>query len=446
VDEPNGRDLIEALGAHPELELHALLVLRDGVTVLERYAEPYRPGDRPLVYSASNAFSATAVGLAIDEGRFALDDRIVDLLDAASDVDDRVAQITVHHLLSMSTGHTEDTIDAMTAGPAEGWVEAFLAIRPQQPVGSCHVYNNGASFLLGELVRRHTGTDLLDYLRPRVLEPLGIEATWDTDPAGRCLGWSGLHIDVRGLAAMGELLRCDGVWQGRRLLPEGWVARATAKQIVTVEPSPEWNLGYGYQVWMGREGFRLDGAYGQFAFVLPGRELVVAVQSAQSCTQVLIDLLWEHLRTLGDAGSGLAAVPIPADSGLGTTWTHAGAVALDATMVDDGEEVGPPADLAEVAAFRTGDGVTLDLVAEGHEVRLAVTPGQWRRQSLRLGGVEVPVALAAGADEAGTLHVRLVFTDTPHTLRLRLGTDGSAAQAWKVNPLQGPSLAAMLAH
>ena len=173
---------------------------------------------------------------------------------------------------------------------------------------------------------------------------------------------------------------------------------------------------------------------------------MVAVQSAQSCTQVLIDLLWEHLPTLGDTGSGLSAVPIPADSGLGTTWTHAGAVALDATMVDDGEEVGPPADLAGVAAFRTGDGITLDLVAEGHEVRLAVTPGQWRRQSLRLGGIEVPVALAAGADEAGTLHVRLVFTDTPHTLRLRLGADGSAAQAWKVNPLQGPSLAAMRAH
>ncbi len=500
-----------------------------------RYAEPYRPGDRPLVYSASKTFSATAVGLAIGEGRFGLDDRIVDLLTVAGSptapeeagaepakrqpsrraVDDRVAGITVHHLLSMSTGHTQDTIEAMAAHPPQQWVEAFLAIRPQQPVGSCHVYNNGASFLLGELVRRHTGEDLLDYLRPRILEPLGIDATWDTDPAGRCLGWTGLHVDVRGLAALGELLRCDGVWQGRRLLPEGWVARATSKQIPTVEPNRDWNLGYGYQVWMGREGFRLDGAYGQFAFVLPERELVVAVESAQSCTQVLVDLLWEHLPAprgpsstvpeeraasggpgatvpeelvarnepaasrravpeepvAGSEGASratvpeelvarnepaasrrvetrqaLAPVPIPPDSGLGTTWSHTGPVPQDAAMVEDGEEAGSPADLDGITATRVDGEVRFDLVAEGFPVRLATTPGQWRRQSLRLGDVDVPVAVAAGADEAGNLHARVVFTDTPHTLRLRLGADGGAAQAWKVNPLQGPSLAAMRAH
>ncbi|MCB0913701.1 MAG: serine hydrolase, partial [Propionibacteriaceae bacterium] len=371
MDEWNGQGFLTALEEHPELELHALLVLRSGAPVLEQYAEPYRRSDRPLVYSASKTFAATAVGLAVGEGRFGLDDCIVDLLadrsaepagtavptgSTSREVDDRVAEITVHHLLSMSTGHTEDTIETMTARPPEQWVEAFLAIRPQQPVGSCHVYNNGASFLLGELVRRHTGKDLLDYLRPRVLEPLGIEATWDTDAAGRCLGWTGLHVDARGLAAMGELLRCDGVWRGRRLLPEGWVARATSKQIPTVDDSPEWNLGYGYQVWMGREGYRLDGAYGQFAFVLPERELVVAVQSAQSCTQVLIDLLWGHLPsarsvepaqapapTLRPAhrrpGSTIrmATVPILSDSGRGTTWTHTGPVPLDATMVDEGE-------------------------------------------------------------------------------------------------------------
>ncbi len=504
-----------------------MVVLSGGVRVFEAYAEPYRRGDRPLVYSASKTFTATAVGLAIGEGRFGLDDRIVDLLEPAAPeeaatelasrsvpegvgaelvsptvpegvgaelvspavpeeagtelvsptvpeeadaepakrqpsrraVDDRVAEITVHHLLSMSTGHTGDTIEAMMERPPEQWVEAFLAILPQQPVGSCHVYNNGASFLLGELVRRHTGEDLLDYLRPRVFEPLGIDATWDTDAAGRCLGWSGLHVDARGLAAMGELLRCDGVWQGRRLLPEGWVARATSTQIPTAEPSPEWNLGYGYQVWMNREGYRLDGAYGQFAFVLPGRDLVVAVQSAQSCTQVLVDLLWEHLPApAGPAAAngppasrravpeGLARVPVPSDSGLGAAWTHTGPVPLDASMVGDGEEVGRPADLAEVRASRSGGELWLDLVVEGHWNQLGTAVGEWRRQSLHLGDAEVPVALAAGADDAGDLHVRMVFTDTPHTLRLRLGADGRAAQAWKVNPLQGPWLASMRAH
>lgn len=443
-------DLPAALAEHPELEVHALMVMQDGVTVLEQYAEPYRRGDRALVYSVSKTFTATAVGLAIGEGRFGLDDSAVELLGVAT-ADDRVAAITVHHLLSMSTGHTADTIDELARQAPRDWVSAFFAIRPQQPVGSCHVYNNGASFLLGELVRRHTGEDLLDYLGPRVLEPLGIDATWDTDPIGRCLGWSGLHVNLRGLAAMGELLRCDGVWQGRRLLPEGWVARATSTQIPTVDDTPEWGLGYGYQVWMNREGFRLDGAFGQFAFVLPARGLVVAVQSAQSCTQELIDLVWAHLPSASviepvEPPPSLPPVPIPSDSGLGTGWTHAGPVAQDLTMVDQGEDVGAAADLADLAATRAGGELRIDLSAEGHRVSLATTPGEWRRQTLRLGEVDVPVALAAGADAAGALQVRLVFTDTPHTLRLRLGADGSAGQAWKVNPLQGPSLAAMRAH
>jgi CubicO group peptidase (beta-lactamase class C family) len=460
-EQPEGTALLNhlaaALSAQPSLEPHALLVLLDGETVLEQYWTPYVAGDRPLVYSASKTFSATAVGLAIGEGRLALGDRLVDLLGVTTS-DERVAEITVHHLLSMSTGHTEDTALAMLDVPAQRWVEGFLSLRPQAPVGSRHVYNNGASFMLGELIRRRTGEDLIDYLRPRLFEPLGIDATWDRSPIGECLGWSGLHVDVRGLASLGELLRCDGVWRGRRLLPEGWVARATSLQIPTdlTEETPEWRHGYGYQVWLGREGFRLDGAYGQFSFVLPERRMVVAVQSAQSGTQSLIDLLWDHLGPLPAVGStetapdraprgGPTGIAVPSDSGLGLAWASSGPVPLDPTMVPDGEEVGPPADLSDLAATRSGPELRLRLVAEGHVVELATAPGEWRRQVLRLGDAVVPVALAAGAEASGALQAQLVFTDTPHTLRLRLD-DGGAAQAWKVNPLQGPSLANMRAH
>jgi hypothetical protein len=485
-----------------------MVVLHEGATVFEQYWAPYEPDDRALVYSVSKTFAATAVGLAIAEGRFSLDTRVVDLLGegsgtgalrdatgsflAAGSSGPAGAQLTVHHLLSMSTGHTEDTIEAMTAAPPQDWAQRFLQLRPQRPVGSCHVYNNGASFLLGELVRRHTGEDLVDYLRPRLFEPLGIDPAWDRDPLGRCLGWTGLHLRTRDLAAMGELLRCDGLWQGRRLLPEGWVARATAMQIPTEADKPEWRLGYGYQVWMGREGYRLDGAFGQFAFVLPERGMVVAIQSAQSCTQVLIDLLWQQLDAPSSAvglrdgaGSFLAAassgtvdggtvpeepalphatppeeparsrrasrratdamIPVPPDSGDGASWRAPGPVPLDPAMVDPGEEVGARADIADVSVTRTDEGFEFVMTAEGHPVRLSAVPGEWRRQVLPLGEAEVPVALAAGADEAGGLHVRLVFTDTPHTLRLHLRADG-ATQAWRVNPLQGPSLAHMRAH
>ncbi len=427
------------------------MVLRDGETVLERYWEPYTGNDLALVYSASKTFTAAAVGLAIEEGHLSLSDRIVDLLDPGGQsrrADPGAAQITVHHLLSMSTGHTEDTQAVLEQHPAEDWADLLLALAPQARVGSVHTYNNGASWALGEAVRRRTGQDLLEYLQPRLLEPLGIAATWDRDRLGRCLGWTGLHVNTRALAAMGELYRCDGLRDGRRLLPEGWVATSTSAQIPTAEDSPEWDYGYGYQLWLGREGYRLDGAFGQFAFVLPARGLVIAVQSAQSCTQQLIDLLWEHLDAgtlLQEPGEQSLALPVPADSGAGGQWVSSGPVPHDPALAEPGEEQGEPADLTGLVARREGGRFRVRCTAEGHPLELVAEPGRWHRQQLQLGDTSVPVALAAGVDASGALLLRLVLTDTPHTLRIRLAADGTAGQAWRVKPLQGPRLRRMRA-
>ncbi|HSK33734.1 MAG TPA: serine hydrolase domain-containing protein, partial [Propionicimonas sp.] len=201
------------MAARPELELHGLVVLREGSPVLEQYWAPYVAEDRPLVYSASKTFTASAIALAVGEGLLALDDRIVDLLPGEASLvehDEAVSALTVHHVLSMSTGHDADVLERFDPTAPQDWARIFLSTPPQAPVGSRHVYNNGASWLLGELIRERTGEDLLDYLRPRLLAPLGIDATWDRDALGRCLGWSGIHVRTRDLAAMGELYRCDG--------------------------------------------------------------------------------------------------------------------------------------------------------------------------------------------------------------------------------------------
>src|SRR5674476_806156 len=76
----------------------------------------------------------------------------------------------------------------------------------------------------------------------------------------------------------------------------GATSRASTRHTDTNEPDPEWNHGYGYQVWLSREGYRLDGAYGQYALVFPDYETVIAITSAQPVTsQPMLDLVWEHL-------------------------------------------------------------------------------------------------------------------------------------------------------
>lgn len=432
---------LDAVAAHPDLELHSLLVLKSGRTLVEHYWTPWQAEDRPLVYSVSKTLTASAIGLAIGEGRLQLDDPVVALLPEADPGDPVVSQITVHHLLSMSTGHDQDTIDAASAFPESEWVSRLLAIRPQTPVGSRHVYNNGASFLLGEIIRRVTGTDLVDYLRPRLTEPMGIELYWDTDRLGRALGWTGAHLRVADLAKIGELLRCDGAWNGIRLLPEGWVTRATSRQIPTLDPTPEWSLGYGYQCWMSREGFRLDGAFGQFSLVIPERELVIAITSAQSFTQELLDLVWDQLipeLPSEPIPAGYDALPVPNDAEVGSEWAADGPATLGTWPTREEQQNLP--ELTRLWARRDGAGYRLGFTHGGAAAELTAEPGSWRRQELVLGETRIPVAVAAGSDASGALEVRIAFIETPHTLRLRLDESGSAAQTWTVSPLHTADL------
>lgn len=417
--------------------------------MLERTWQPYRRDDSGLVYSVTKTFTATAVGFAVAEGRLTLDDRVVDLLPqtVSEPLDPRIAQITVHHLLSMSTGHDTDTAEAVVGVPPQDWTRQILSLVPPTPVGSRHVYNNGASFLLGEVVRARTGEDLLEYLTPRLCEPLGIAPRWERDPLGRCMGWSGIHLTNAELAAMGELYRCDGRWQGRQVLPEGWVQRATEVHIATPESDqPEWRLGYGYQLWRNREGFRLDGAYGQYALVLPEREIVVAISSGQARNQRMLDFVFDELLpALPDEPIALpdGQIAVPSDTGAGQRWTAPSAELSASLGIDEEVEQQNLPELRDLDLQRSADGWQVRMIADRQPIALVAGAGHWHRQPVTFAEGVVPVAAAAGADSQGALTLLLAFPETPHTLQLRLSPAGEAVMAWRTAPLHAPVLGAL---
>src|SRR5687768_5491965 len=151
----------------------------------------------------------------------------------------------VRHLAAMASGHVEDTLDRIVRlDPAEP-VRGFLALLPEQQPGSVFAYNNGAAYVLGAIVQRVTGQTLLAYLRPRLLDPLGIgPGYWHQHPEGREQGFSGLHLRTEDIARFGQLYLDDGIWRGERLLPEGWVAEASALHTPNpAEPNPDWRQG-----------------------------------------------------------------------------------------------------------------------------------------------------------------------------------------------------------
>ena len=136
--------------------------------------------------------------------------------------------------------------------------------------------------MLSAAVQKATGQTVLDYLKPRLFDPLGIEhPTWETSPQGISTGGYGLSIRTEDIAKFGQLYLQKGKWQGKQLVPEAWVEAATARQTSNgSNPKSDWDQGYGYQFWRCRHGaYRGDGAFGQYCVVLPEQDAVIAITS-----------------------------------------------------------------------------------------------------------------------------------------------------------------------
>ena len=286
---------------HNNLELHSLMLLRHGVVVAEGWWSPYRAEYPHLLNSVSKSFTSTAVGLAVAERRLSINDLVISFFpDALPDVvSDALAALKVKHLLTMSTGHSEDTITTITSRVDGDWIRAFLNAPIIYAPGTHFVYNSGATYMLSAIIQKVTGTRLLDYLQPRLLEPLGItNATWDISPQGIAMGGWGMSVPTEAIARFGQLYLQNGMWNGQQLVPAEWIAEATAYQISNAHnENIDWQQGYGYQFWRSQYGaYRGDGAFGQYCVVMPEQDAVLAITGSVYNMQAVMDLVWEHIR------------------------------------------------------------------------------------------------------------------------------------------------------
>ncbi|MDZ4698597.1 MAG: serine hydrolase [Rhodothermales bacterium] len=276
--------------------MNSFMLVRHGHVVAEGWWTPYDAATPHVLYSLSKSFTSTAVGLAIAEGHFSLNDRVLDFFpdDAPADPSDNLKAMRVHDLLRMSAGH-----DVEVALQSEtNWVKAFLAHPVPHLPGTHFTYNTPATFMLSAIVQQTTGQTVFDYLQPRLFAPLDIENhSWGQNPQGITLGGYGLNVRTEDIAKFGQLYLQQGMWDGKQLIPADWVAAATALQTSNgSNPDSDWNQGYGYQFWRSRhDTYRGDGAFGQYMMVIPEHDAVIAITSGVRDMQQVMNLVWDKL-------------------------------------------------------------------------------------------------------------------------------------------------------
>jgi len=268
-----------------------LLVVKDGEVAFERYFLGNTRQTRWMSMSVVKSITATLVGMAIRDGYIeSIDDPLTRYLPQFEG--SAYDGVTVRNLLQMASGvdwnetYTDPSSDRRAMLEAQisqqpGSILALMAHlgRAAEP-GTRWNYSTGETQVVGALVAAATGKPVADYLSEKIWKPFGMEtpATWWLEsPGGLEIGGSGLSATLRDYARFGLFMLNEGVIDEAPTLPDGWIDDATSTKIVGGE-----HVEYGYMWWPMQHGaYAACGIFGQYVYVRPDRNVVVAMWSAQ---------------------------------------------------------------------------------------------------------------------------------------------------------------------
>jgi CubicO group peptidase (beta-lactamase class C family) len=249
----------------------------------------YKGGSLHTMQSVSKSVTSALIGIAIREGRIpGVGVEVLPHFEGfrTQSSDPRWKEMTLRDLLTMTSGieWDESTIDytdprnsCARMEASENWVQFVLDQPMADEPGKTFVYNSGVTELLAQILHHATGKDPNDYAAEKLFGPLGIERWyWKRTPTGLSDTEGGLYLEPRDLAKLGYLYLHDGVWEGKRILPEGWVRDSTTPHVAA-----SGERRYGYQWWLlPYEGESRSYAWtclgygGQFLFVVPEYDVV----------------------------------------------------------------------------------------------------------------------------------------------------------------------------
>ncbi len=266
-------EFLDAMMKHPEANTHGVMVLRHGHVIAEAWKAPFKASYGHALYSVSKTFTAVAVGLCVQDSLLTLQDNVYKRLMDSEPQDSAYNKLNVGHLLTMQSGLPVQYVSLRK--DSARWTRALLSQQMVAEPGTLFAYDSMNSYLLSALVQKVTGKRMLDLLKERIFSPLGIaNAAWEQSPEGvNCGGW-GLYLKLEDMAKFGQLLLNKGKWGSAQLVDAGWISAMMEKHSVAGN-----GAGYGYQIWLtSRPGtVKADGAYGQYIFVAPDKDMVIVM-------------------------------------------------------------------------------------------------------------------------------------------------------------------------
>lgn len=281
-------NFIEALCQGQEnQETHSFLLLRHGKLVCEGYFDPYNNKTEHSLYSVSKSFTSTAIGLLVEEGKISVDDYIYTYFPelTESNINKENMKIKIRDLLSMSFGQQGGAVHEgqKRTDISNAMLYDFFYRNKDIECGTKFRYDAYGTYMLAALVKKLTGMNVVEYLMPRLFEPLDIdEPYYIKDSIGINIGYTGMRMKMRDLAKVGQVYLNHGAWNGKQIIPESWLKLASQKHISTEDCNTgiDWQQGYCYQFWKGRYNTtRFCGAYGQMCVIMPDYDAVFVINS-----------------------------------------------------------------------------------------------------------------------------------------------------------------------
>lgn len=439
--------------------LHSVMIVRRGHVVAEGWWAPYAAHEPHQLFSLSKSFTSTAVGFAVAEGRLTIHDAVLSFFPglAPSKPGANLNAMRVRDLLTMSAGHHTEDLRNFPYQGEENVVGRFLALPVAHKPGTFFVYNTPASYVLSAIVQQVAGQSVLEYLKPRLFGPLGIEdPRWEASRQGVSMGGFGLSVRTEDIAKFGQLYLQRGRWAGKQLLPESWVEQATARWMSNgSNPGSDWEQGYGFQFWRCRHGVvRGDGARGQFCLIMPELDSVVAITAGTGNLQNVLDVVWASLLPALQAAKARAEPLAPDAAAHARLVRRLAGLSLARPLPAEAR----PALAAKVAGGRfvfganplkyesfvlapvagRGEATEVRWRVGGEELTAIVSPHDWAK--VERANPEEAVAFSGAWTGPETFALETVFYRTPNTARLnlRFSADGGRVTVQTVPAFGAP--------